>query len=148
MIQKKNLRKASGLGIILMLISIAVGTSCTATQQSPTILDITAVKGGFGKVSVTVKNIGNSTAENITMIISVKGGILGRINITKICSGCGNCSNSIEPNATKTESTTEAGRIIGFGPIIITASAEASNAERVNKTFNGFVLGFLVIVTK
>jgi len=106
------------------------------------------VKGGFGKVSVTVKNIGNSTAENITMIISVKGGILGRINITKICSGCGNCSNSIEPNATKTESTAEAGRIIGFGPIIITASAEASNAERVNKTYNGFVLGFLVIVTK
>jgi hypothetical protein len=148
MIQKKNLRKASGLGIILMLVCIAVGTSCTAKQQSPTILDITVVKGGFGKVSVTVKNIGDSTAENITMIISVKGGILGRINITKICSGCGNCSNSIEPNATKTESTAEAGRIVGFGPVTIMASAEASNAERVNKTFNGFVLGFLVIVTK
>jgi hypothetical protein len=148
MIQKKNLRKALGLGIILMLVCIVIGTSCTAKQESPTILDITTVKGGFGKVSVTVKNIGESTAENITMIISVKGGILGRINITKICSGCGNCSNSIEPNATKTESTAEAGKIVGFGPITIIASAEASNAERVNKTFNGFVLGFLVIVTK
>jgi len=148
MIQKKNLRKASGLGIILMLVCIAVGTSCTAKQQSSTTLDITAVKGGFSKVSVTVKNSGNSTAENITMIISVKGGILGRVNITKICSGCGNCSNSIAPNATKTESTAEAGRIVGFGPVIIMASAEASNAERVNKTYNGFVLGFLVIVTK
>jgi len=131
-----------------MLVCIAVGTSCTAKQQSPTILDITAVKGGFGSVSVIVKNIGDSTAENITMIISVKGGILGRINITKICIGCGNCSNSIEPNATKTESTAEAGRIVGFGPVNIMASVEASNAERVNKTFNGFVLGFLVIVTK
>ena len=148
MIQKKNLRKASGLSIILMLVCIAVGTSCTAKQQSSTTLDITAVKGGFSKVSVTVKNSGNSTAENITMIISVKGGILGRVNITKICSGCGNCSNSIAPNATKTESTAEAGRIVGFGPVIIMASAEASNAERVNKTYNGFVLGFLVIVTK
>jgi hypothetical protein len=148
MIQKKNLRKASGLGIILMLVCITVGISCTATQQSPTILDITIVKGGFSKVSATVKNIGDSTAENITMIISVKGGILSRINITKICSGCGNCSNSIEPNATKTESTAEAGRIVGFGPVTIMVSAEASNAERINKTFNGFVLGFLVIITK
>jgi hypothetical protein len=67
--------------------------------------------------------------------------------ITKICNGCGNCSDSIEPDATKTERTAEAGKIIGFGPIIITASVEASNAERVNKTFNGFVLGLLVIIT-
>jgi hypothetical protein len=131
-----------------MLVCIAVGTSCTAKQQSPTILDITAVKGGFGSVSVIVKNIGDSTAENITMIISVKGGILGRINMTKICSGFGNCSNSIKPNAIKTESTAEAGKIVGFGPVTIMVSAEASNAERVNKSLNGFALGFLVIVTK
>jgi len=53
------------------------------------------------------------------MMISVKGGILGRINMTKICSGFGNCSNSIEPNAIKTESTAEAGKIVGFGPVTI-----------------------------
>jgi hypothetical protein len=148
MIQKKNLRKASGLGIVLMLVCITVGTSCTAAQQSPTILDITVVKGGFSKVSATIKNIGDSNAENITMTISVQGGILGRINITKICVGCGNCSNSLLPNATKTESTAEAGRIVGFGPVTIMVSAEASNAEKVNKTFSGFVLGIFVIVTK
>jgi hypothetical protein len=148
MIQKKNLRKASGLGIILMLVCITVGTSCTAMQQSPTILDITVVKGGFSTVSATIKNIGDSKAENITMTISVQGGILGRINLTKICVGCGNCSNSLLPNATKTESTAEAGRIVGFGPVTIMVSAEASNAEKVNKTFSGFVLGIFVIVTK
>ena len=146
--QKKNTRIVTSLSIILMLVCIAVGTSCTAVQQSPTILDISSVKGGFGKVSVTVKNIGDSTAENIKMTISVKGGIFNSINITKICSGCGNCSNLIEPNATKTESTAEAGKIIGLGPVIITTSAEASNAEKVSKTFNGFVIGFLVIITE
>jgi hypothetical protein len=78
----------------------------------------------------------------------VQWGILGRINITKTCVGCGNCSNSLLPNATKTESTSEAGRIVGFGPVTIMVSAEASNAEKVNKTFNGFVLGLFVIVTK
>ena len=148
MIQKKNLRKASGLSIILMLVCIAVGTSCTATQQSQTILDITKVTGGFGKVSVTIKNIGDSTAEKITIMISVKGGILNKIDIEKICSGCEACGTTIEPNAIKTESTSEAGFIIGFGPITITASAEAANTPKVEKTYTGFVLGPYVIVTQ
>ena len=132
-----------------MLICIAVGISCTAIYQPSTILGIiTTAKGGFGKVSVTVKNIGENTAENITMMIFVSGGFSNSINITKICSGCGNCCNLIAPNATKTESTAEEGRIFGFGPIIINTYAEASNAEQVSKTFNGFILGFIVIIKK
>lgn len=145
---EKNLRKVSSMGLIIMLLGIIVAASSTAAPLDQTTLEITAAKGGFGKVSVTVKNIGNETAEEITMIISVKGGLLGRVNLTKICSGCGNCTNSILPNATKTESTAEAGRIIGFGSVVITASAEASNAAKVEKTYNGFVLGPLVIVTQ
>jgi hypothetical protein len=147
MIQKKNLQNALGLSMVFMLVCLLIGTSCAAAQLSPTSLEITAVKGGFGKASVTVKNIGNSTAENITMTISVQGGMLKKINVTKICSGCGNCSNSIAPNATKTETTAEAGYIIGFGPVVITASVEATNAEKVEATYNGFVLGPFVLVT-
>jgi len=145
--QKKNLQKVTCMGLIIMLIGI-VAASSTAASLDQTTLEITAVKGGVGKVSVTVKNIGTETAEEITMIISVKGGILGRVNLTKICSGCGNCTNSILPNATKTENTAEAGKIIGFGPVVISASAEASNAAKVEKTYNGFVLGLFVIVTQ
>lgn len=148
MIQKKNLRKASGLSIILMLVCIAVSASCTATQQSQTILEITEVTGGFGVVTMTVKNIGDSTAEKITMSLSVKGGFLNRINIEKICSGCDACGTTLEPNAIKTESTAEAGKIIGFGPIVIIVSAAADNAEKVEKTCNGFVLGPFVTVTQ
>jgi len=145
--QKKNLQKVTCMGLIIMLVGI-VAASSTAASLDQTTLEITAVKGGVGKVSVTVKNIGTETAEEITMIISVKGGILGRVNLTKICSGCGNCTNSILPNATKTENTAEAGKIIGFGPVVISASAEASNAAKVEKTYNGFVLGLFVIVTQ
>ena len=143
--QKRNIQTIAGISIVFMIVCVGLSTSCAA---APTTLEITAVKGGFGAVSVTVKNTGAVTAENITMTISVKGGILGRINITKICSGCGNCSNSIQPNATKTENTAEAGRILGFGPVTILATAEAANAARVNTTYSGFVLGFFVIVTK
>jgi hypothetical protein len=146
--QKKNLQKVACMGLIIMLVGIVAANSMTAASLDQTTLEITAVKGGFGKVSVTVKNIGAETAEEITMIISVKGGFLGRVNLTKICSGCGNCTNSILPNATKTESTAEAGKIIGFGPVVISASAEASNAAKVEKTYNGFVLGLFVIVTQ
>lgn len=145
--QKKNLQKVTCMGLIIMLVGI-VAASSSAASLDQTTLEITAVKGGVGKVSVTVKNIGTETAEEITMIISVKGGILGRVNLTKICSGCGNCTNSILPNATKTESTAEAGKIIGFGPVVISVSAEASNAAKVEKTYNGFVLGLFVIVTQ
>jgi hypothetical protein len=145
--QKKNLQKITCMGLIIMLVGI-VAASSTAASIDQTTLEITAVKGGVGKVSVTVKNIGTETAEEITMIISVKGGILGRVNLTKICSGCGNCTNSILPNATKTENTAEAGKIIGFGPVVISASAEATNAAKVEKTYNGFVLGLFVIVTQ
>ena len=148
MTQKNKLRKATSLGLIILLLGIIMAASYTAAPLDQTTLEITAAKGGFGKVSVTVKNIGNETAENITMCISVNGGLLGRINLTKICTGCGNCTNSILPNATKTENTAEAGKIIGFGPLVITTSAEASNAAKVEKTFKGFVLGILVIVTQ
>jgi hypothetical protein len=148
MIQKKNLRKASGLSIILILVFIVVGASCAATQQSQTILDITEVTGGLGKVSVSVKNIGDSTAETITISISVKGGLFNRINIEKTCSGCDACGTTLEPNAIKTESTSESGFIVGFGSVTIITFAEAVNAEKVEKTFNGFVLGPYVIVTQ
>lgn len=146
--QKKNLQKVTSVGVITLLLGILLATTCTAAPLDQTTLEITAAKGGFAKVSVTVKNIGNETAENITMCISVNGGLLGRINLTKICTGCGNCTNSILPNVTKTENTAEAGKIIGFGPLVITASAEASNAAKVEKTFTGFIFGILVIVTQ
>jgi len=43
------------------------------------ILEITKVKGGLG-VSTTVKNTGNATATNVLWIITVTGGLLGRID--------------------------------------------------------------------
>ena len=148
MSRKKHLRKVSSLVVIFMILGSIAVVSITAAPINQTTLEITEAKGGLGKVSITVKNTGTETAEGITMVISVKGGIFGRVNLTKICSGCGNCTNTILPNASKTESTAEAGKIIGFGPVVVSASAEATNAVKVEKTFNGFVLGLFVIVTK
>lgn len=147
MIQKKIYKTTTGLVVMFLLVCLSIGTSCNAAQQSQTTLDIIEVTGGFGKVTVIVKNIGDSTAENITIIIAARGGILNKINIEQICSGCDMCGTTIEPGATRSESTSEAGFILGFGPITITTSAEAANTAKVEKTFTGFVLGPFVIPT-
>lgn len=147
MINKKNLQKTVSLSVILLLVCVEFCISGTATQQSLTTLDITEVTGGFGKVSISVKNIGDSTAENITIVIAAQGGILNNIDVEQICSGCNMCGTTIEPGATRSESTSEAGFILGFGSITIIASAEAANTAKVEKTFTGFVFGPFVIIT-
>jgi hypothetical protein len=134
----------SSLFVTLILASILLGTTAAAAGQ--TTLEITEIKAGIGKVSLTVKNTGNETATNITTVIAVTGGLLQRINVTKICSGCGQCNNTILPGATKTESTSEAGFILGIGPVTIATSAEALNAAKVTKTASGFVLGPFIII--
>lgn len=146
MLQKNNLRKGACLGILCTLVVVSVVSSSAMAQNTQPIFDITEATGGFGKVSVTVKNIGDATAENITIIIAVTGGVFNKIDIVKVCSGCDMCGATIEPNGTKTESTSEAGFILGFGPITITASAEAKDTAKVEKTFSGFVFGPFVRV--
>lgn len=145
MSQKNNLRKGA-LGFLCMLVVVAVVSSSVMAQNTQPVFDITEASGGFGKVSITVKNIGDATAENITIIIAVKGGFFNKIDIVKVCSGCDMCGTTIPPNGTKTESTSEAGFILGFGPITITASAEAKDTAKVEKTFSGFVFGPFVRV--
>ena len=144
--QSRTRKKVISIGLLFMLLGILMVTSSSAAPLNQTTLEITEVKGGFGIVSASVKNIGNETAEAIIMTIAVNGGFFGKINLTKVCSGCGNCSNTILPDAVKTESTAEAGRIFGIGPITISVSVEASNAAKVEKAFTGFVLGPLVII--
>ena len=80
------------------------------------------------------------------MIIVVKGGFLGRIDVIHICCGCCCCGTTLDPGAIKTESTREAGIIFGFGPITITASAAAVNAAEVTSEATGFVIGPIVII--
>jgi len=134
-------QKAGSIIIALILAGLVLGTTCAAAD--PTTLEITAIKSGIGKVCMTVKNTGNENATNVTLTISVTGGLLHRINVTKVCGGCGNCSNIIPPNGTKTEC---AKGIFGLGSVTIAASAEALNADKVNVTKTGVVLGPFVII--
>lgn len=145
MIKHRNKQKTISMLLALVVIGVSVSFSVMAQNAEP-VLDISEVKGGIGQVVLTVKNTGDAVANQLVMTIIVTGGIAGRIDITKICSGCGGCSTDLEPSQTKTESTLEESFIFGFGPISITVSADAANAEKVEQTRSGFVLGPLVLL--
>ena len=144
----KNRLKLITFGLITNLIVLmAFGPTCIGEEKAESELRIDQVVGTIGTVTVSVTNVGDTVAEDIAITISVEGGILDKIDIYHECSGCSQCGTTLDPGAIKTESTLEEGYIIGFGQVKITVIASASNADEVTKTFNGLVIGPLIIIT-
>jgi rhodanese-related sulfurtransferase len=108
-----------------------------------TTFEIMNFQGGFGTISIDIKNNGSFTAKNITIEINVIGGFFSNIDFT---SSCINCPVPLAPNATETESTRKDGFIIGFGPIEITVSAMAGNADKITIKQEGYIFGVLVLI--
>ena len=101
-------------------------------------MDIGKILFGF---SVTIKNVGGTTAYNVQWKITIRGGILLRINKT--------VSGAIPtPILAGEQSIVESGfiSIFGFGPIEITVTAWADNAPEVTKTLDGFVVLIFIII--
>jgi len=145
---KKNRLKLRIFGLIAGLILLMTfGPICIGEETTETELEIDGIVGHIGAVVVAVTNVGDTVAEDITITISVEGGILGQIDIYHECSGCSQCGTTLDPGAIKTESTLEEGFIIGFGQAEITVTASASNADEVTRTLNGLVLGPFIIIT-
>lgn len=144
---KKNRLKHRIFGLIAgLIVLMAFGPICIGEETAETELEIDEVAGHIGAVVVAVTNVGDTVAEDITITISVEGGILGKIDIYHECSGCSQCGTTLDPGAIKTESTLEEGVIIGFGQVEITITASASNADEVTRTLNGLVIGPFIII--
>ncbi len=115
--------------------------STTATVENPppeeAEIKINNVAGGLGKISFDIENTGDVDAEDINWSISVKGGILGRINITSE-----DDIDEIEAEDSETVSTD--GFIMGFGKVEIKIIVESGNADKEKKTLDGFVFGMFV----
>jgi hypothetical protein len=136
--------------IFFMLVSFCIiGMTVSVSGLIPnesTNLQITEINGGIGGVTAVISNTGDVTAENFAISLFVEGGILGNIDISQVCSGCGDCGTTIPVGESKTESTREAGFIMGFGPIDIMVTASADNADLVSASTNGFVIGPIIIL--
>ena len=61
-------------------------------------------------------------------------------------SSCLNCPEPLAPNAIETESIRKDDFIFGFGPIYITVSAMAGNAEKITVKKQGYIFGLLILI--
>lgn len=137
------------LGIITIFIAIVFASSIQVVgnqNKDNTTFEITDIRGGIFGVTVDIKNTGDVIAENFTITLSVKGGLLNNIDLYHECSGCGSCGKTIPAGGIKSESTREAGLILGFGNIDVIVNAEAENADLVTKEVTGFVIGPFILI--
>lgn len=103
-------------------------------------LKIERIEGRFNKISVTIKNIGDTDATSVVWSVLVKGGILKRIDV-----GFTGTIYSLPPQA---EATVITNKIpFGFGRLEITVTVESSEGM-VTHTAEGFKLLFLVVAVR
>jgi hypothetical protein len=107
------------------------------------VLSLGDFTGGLGKVSITVKNIGDGDATNVTVTLSVTGGLIHRINATK---------TQVLPTlaVSDTATITTDGFIFGLGKLTLSASASCTQAipPVVTKTATGKILLIFIIGIK
>lgn len=102
------------------------------------ITDLTiTVKGGIG-VTVSINNIGEFEATNVTTQIIITGGAFHYINIARI-------GPYVAPLSPK---VTLKGKVfpLGLGSITIDVTVRADNAAPITKTAKGIIVLFFVIL--
>ncbi len=113
-------------------------TNSPPTQTEVPQLAIGNIRGRINKVSADITNIGTNEAKHINWTISVKGGILKRIDV--------HSSGSVAILAVDSGTTVMTERIpIGLGRLEITVTAESAGGQQVTQTAKGFKLFFFVI---
>lgn len=140
----KNMR--TPILVMCMISTLLLLPSITGQYTEPTTIEIIDISGGFGGITVNVENTGDITANDLWVMTTISGGIFQKINILHECTGCSACSTTLAPGAIKSENSREAGLLFGFGPIAITTSAGASNADEVTTEATGLAIGPFVLV--
>ena len=102
-------------------------------------LEIGDITGGLLSIKTEIINGGTIEINDIDWSISVSGGILGLIN--KEITGS---IATLEPGASELISISP---IIGLGPIEIIVTVNAEGMDEIEKTADGFVIFFFVIIT-
>ncbi|PNX52264.1 MAG: hypothetical protein BV458_10500 [Thermoplasmata archaeon M9B2D] len=106
-------------------------------EKAPELV-VEKIKGRLNKVSVEIRNIGDEDATSVVWSISVKGGILKRIDHRS--------TGTIDTLPRQTGATVVTDRIpLGFGRLEITVTVEASEGDAVTQTAQGFKLLFFVV---
>lgn len=140
----KTIKK--GLLIIGLTTAMMLIPTISSQTTETTTIEFIDIHGGLGGVTVDITNTGEMTANDLIVTITINGGFFNTIDLTKECTGCGVGGANLEPGEIKSKGTLGAGTLFGIGPIQITASAEASNADEIFLEASGFILGVFVIL--
>ena len=147
------LRKGLAVAVILLFVSVSVIPSTGTTDVKQITMPISSgnnlyvgpslhilpgcIFGGVSIVSAWIENYGDEDAINVNWSISVKGGILGGINITSKGQ-----IDKIEAERYETVCTDKL--IFGLGLVEINVTASAEGVEEVTQQRRGFVILFYV----
>jgi len=100
-------------------------------QPVAPVIEIGAINGGMGKVTAEIKNTGTGDASNVAWAMTVKGGMLGKIN--KAANG------TIDSLPAGTTQVVTIKGIFGFGSITAKATAATASKTKTGKVILVFV---------
>jgi hypothetical protein len=103
-----------------------------------TFLNITMKKFSLLGCSYTITNIGNYTAWDVEVNITIKGGILGLINING-----GDSISELQPGFGMGALI---GPNFGFGPVTISVKVSAANVHEISTEKNAMVIFFFMFI--
>jgi hypothetical protein len=130
-----------GMIVIILIVLPAVSTPSVAESDTELYIGIFGgipVVGGLTIVNGWIMNIGDNPAYNISYTFSITGGFNNDINET------------FSGNESKMPPKSAMGGLYdayGFGPVTITLSVSASNADNVTKIINGFQIGKRTLIS-
>lgn len=140
----KKIKK--GLIIIGLIMGMILIPTISSQTTETTTMEFIDIRGGIRGVTIDITNTGEITANDLIVTITISGGLFNTIDLTKECTGCGEGGSTLEPGEVKSKGTLGAGSLFGIGPIQITASAEASNADEIFLETSGVIIGVFIIL--
>jgi len=134
------------IGIIVCILILLPAISAPSVAESDTKLYVTIYgrapfiwnhTGAYG----LIVNVGDSPAYNVSFIFTITGGYNGTIN-SIVSLNLSEWNMSVPPGYGLSFGNTP----YGFGPVTITLSVSASNADNVTKSFKGFQMGNITFI--
>jgi hypothetical protein len=110
---------------------LILATLAEMAQQPRPVLEVTDIAGGLG-VSATITNVGDANATDVNMTMKITGGLFDLIDTSKETS-----TTMLQPE----ESLGLKISLFRLGPISITVTADASNADQVTRHATAYLLG-------
>ena len=123
--------KKSLVGMIVSILIVVPAVSTPSAAESDTELSI-GICGGFIAIDGWIMNIGDNPAYNVSYTFSMTGGFHNDINVT---------ASDIVSEMPPKSAMGVLSNTYGFGPVTITLSVSASNADNMTKLVNGFQVG-------